>query len=191
MTTIKSKADWLKLNGFNNLGVTYLVVGDSYTIKDDLKKAGFRFSELLRWHTDNKKFVLPDFCLYVELKYDDYFIWDNNEKTSFLQNGARDKINLIFNPLQESHSQFVGELGERLRDILTTVRAISGKESFYGYQWSYIFEDESGNAYSWRTTCQQAVSVGMKCLLSGTIKDHFTYKGVSTTLLTHCRLKDA
>lgn len=183
-----TKTEWLAVNGFSEYGVTYLVLGNSYTIKEDLKEAGFKFSPLLRWHGDNCNFELPEDCEYKELYYEDIFIWDEDSHTTFMKEGTREKIDLIFNPIVESNSQFVGEIGERLRDIPMTVRNIGGFNSAYGYKWVYTFEDKNGNVYSWFTTSQQAISVGMDCIVTGTIKAHVEYRKVFTTQLNRCKI---
>ena len=54
-----------------------------------------------------------------------------------------------------------------------------------------IFEDNDGNVYSWFTTSQQAISVGMKCTVTGTIKAHVEYKSIFTTQLNRCIIKEA
>jgi hypothetical protein len=186
-----TKTEWLEANGFSEYGVTYLVLGNSYPIKDSLKDAGFKFSPLLRWHCGNCDFELPEGCFYKELQFEDVFVWSEEEKVAFMKEGAREKIDLIFNPIVESNSQFVGEIGERLRDIPMQVRNIGGFDSAYGYKWVYTFEDADGNVYSWFTTSQQAVSVGMKCVVTGTIKAHVEYKSVFTTQLNRCIIKEA
>ena len=186
-----TKTEWLTVNGFSEYGVTYLVLGNSYPIKDELKEAGFKFSPLLRWHGPEANYVLPENCNYYELRYEDLFTWDEDSHTTFMKEGAREKIDLIFNPIVESNSQFVGEIGERLRDIPMQVRNIGGFDSAYGYKWVYTFEDSDGNVYSWFTTSQQAVSVGMKCMVTGTIKAHVEYKSVFTTQLNRCVIKEA
>lgn len=183
-----TKTEWLAVNGFSEYGVTYLVLGNSYPIKDDLKEAGFKFSSLLRWHCGNCNFELPEDCEYKELHYEDIFIWDEDSHTTFMKEGTREKIDLIFNPIVESNSQFVGEIGERLHDIPMTVRNIGGFNSAYGYKWVYTFEDKDGNVYSWFTTSQQAISVGMDCLVTGTIKAHVEYRKVFTTQLNRCKI---
>ena len=185
-----TKTEWLAVNGFSEYGVTYLVLGNSYPIKDELKEAGFKFSPLLRWHGSEANYVLPENCNYYELRYEDLFTWDEDSHTTFMKEGAREKIDLIFNPIVESNSQFVGEIGERLRDIPMQVRNIGGFDSAYGYKWVYTFEDNDGNVYSWFTTSQQAVSVGMKCIVTGTIKAHVEYKSVFTTQLNRCVIKE-
>ena len=191
MTKKITKSEWLEVNGFSGYGVTYLVLGNSYSIKDKLKEAGFKFSPLLRWHDSNCDFKLPEGCEYKELHYEDIFIWDEESHTTFMKDGAREKIDLIFNPIVESNSQFVGEIGERLRDVLVSIRNIGGFDSAYGYKWVYTFEDEEGNRYTWFTTSQQGVSIGARVSLTGTIKAHVEYKGAETTQLTRCSLKDA
>ena len=191
MTKKMTKAEWFAVNGFSEYGVTYLVLGNSYPIKDDLKEAGFKFSPLLRWHGDNCDFELPEGCEYKELHYEDIFTWDEESHTTFMKDGIREKIDLIFNPIVESNSQFVGEIGERLRDIHVQVRNIAGFDSAYGYKWVYTFEDKNENVYSWFTTSQQSVAVGMNCIISGTVKAHVEYKKVFTTQLTRCKIKEA
>lgn len=184
-----TKSEWLEANGFSDFGVTYLVLGNSYPIKEDLKENGFKYSPLLRWHGDNDDLDLPEDCSYYELHYEDYFTWDEESHISFMKEGTREKIDLIFNPPVESNSQFVGEIGERLREIPMSIRNITGFDSAYGYKWVYTFEDEKGNIYSWFTTSQQPIAAGMNCFVTGTIKAHVEYKKVFTTQLTRCSIK--
>ena len=184
-----TKGEWLKYNGFSVKGITYLVIGNSYSIKDDLKEAGFKFSPLLRWHAETDTFELPDVCSYYALEYDDLFEWDEETGTSFMKEGARDRIELIFNPpIDISRSCYVGDIGERLTGIETTVRNISGFDSPYGYKWVYTFEDINGNLFSWFTTTQHPLSLGLAVTVTGTVKAHAEYKGARTTQLTRCRL---
>ena len=184
-----TKTEWLEANGFSEYGVTYLVLGNSYPIKDELKEAGFKFSTLLRWHCGNCDFELPESCHYKELRYEDIFIWSEEDNVTFMKEGAREKIEEIFNPKVEYHSDYVGEIGERLRNVKVSIRTIGGFDSAYGYKWVYTFEDESGNLFTWFTTVQQAVSCDDVFSLTGTIKAHVEYKGARTTQLTRCKLE--
>ena len=184
-----TKAEWFNINGFSEDGVTYLVLGNSYIIKDELKDNGFKFSPLLRWHCDNCEFELPQGCYYKELNFYDVFTWDESLNSAFMKEGTREYIERIFNPPEECTSTYVGEIGERLRDIFVRVRNIGGFESAYGYKWVYTFEDESGNRFTWFTTAQQVLSIGTEVLLTGTVKSHVEYKGAETTQLNRCTLK--
>lgn len=185
-----TKTEWLEANGFSEYGTTYLVLGNSYPIKDALKEEGFKFSPLLRWHCGDCDFELPETCHYKELQFDDIFVWDEESKVTFLKEGAREKIEEIFNPKVEYYSDYVGEIGERIRNVKATVRSIGGFDSAYGYKWVYTLEDEGGNLYTWFTTSQQSVSNGYVVSLTGTIKAHVEYKGARTTQLTRCRFEE-
>jgi hypothetical protein len=87
-----TKTEWLEANGFSEYGVTYLVLGNSYPIKDSLKDAGFKFSPLLRWHGGNCDFELPEGCYYKELQFEDVFVWNEEEKTYDTEYGEEYKI---------------------------------------------------------------------------------------------------
>lgn len=186
-----TKNQWFEVNGFSNEGITYLVLGNSYSIKEELKDNGFKFSPLLRWHADTCTFQLPAGCYYKMLNFYDLFTWDEETNSAFMKPGTREAIELIFNPPEECTSTYVGDIGERLRDIIVLVRNIGGYESAYGYKWVYTFEDENGNRYSWFTSTQQGLSTGMKISISGTVKGHVEYKGVETTQLTRCIVRSA
>ena len=105
-----------------------------------------------------------------------------------MKQGIREVLDDIFNPVVESTSSFVGEIGERLRGIPVSVRNISGYDSPYGYKFIYTFEDKDGNLYTWSTVTQQTVALGMHILLDGTVKAHVEYKGAFTTQLSRCKI---
>lgn len=181
-----TKSKWLEMNGFNEYGETYIVLGDSYSIKDNLKEANFKFSPLLRWHADNNDFELPETCSYIKLDYNDVFSWNEDIKATFMKEGARDFINNIFNPPKESTSEYQGIVGNKI-SIECKVSDCRGFNSAYGYKYVYTFEDNYGNIYNWFTTTQQSFTFGMPLILTGTVKDHVEYKGVKTTQLIRCK----
>ncbi len=189
MTNKKMTKDkWLEVNGFSNYGKTYIVMGNSFAIKDALKTAGFKFSPLLRWHSASNEFPLPDNCSYFEVDYNDYFVWQEEEGISFLKESARERLERLFNPPRESKSTHIGEVGEKLENIRCEVTNVGGYNTAYGYKWVYTFTDEDENEYTWFTTVNKSLSVGMFIELSGTIKEHSEYKGVKTTVLTRCKI---
>lgn len=183
-----TKEEWLKINGFNSLGITYLVLGNSYPIKQDLKNEGFKFSPLLRWHGPECKYQLPVTCFYKELKYEEVFEWNDEEGVTFMKEGTRDKIEDIFNPKEIITSEHVGEIGERFHNLPVLVKFIRGFDSDFGYKYVYTFEDDYGNLFSWFTTVQLAAAAGSRGMLSGTVKNHTEYKGAKTTQLSRCIL---
>ena len=183
-----TKTEWLELSGFSQLEVTYIVLGNSYAIRDILKANNFKYSPLLRWHAPTADFELPEGCSYYELKYSEFFTWDEDQKTSFLLEGSRERLETLFAPVLSKNSQWIGEIGERFYDIQVVVKNISGYDTAYGYKYIYTFEDQNENVYTWFTNSHQSIAIDNVALLTGTLKAHVEYKGVRTNQLTRCRL---
>lgn len=183
-----TKSEWLKVNGFSSNGVTYIVMGNSYKIKDELKNVGFKFSPLLRWHYENNEYQLPPECEYHALHYEDIFTWDEEKGVTFMKEGARDFLENLFNPLRESKSEYQGEIGEKLIISKVEVSNVGGYAGPYGYTWVYTFKDNQENEYTWFTSVNKALAIGMNFSLSGKVKEFKEYKGVKTTILTRCKI---
>jgi hypothetical protein len=183
-----TKGKWLEDNGFSNNGISYLILGNSYPIKDDLKEAGFKFSNLLRWHGSDNTFNLPADCSYTAIDFNDFFVWDEEQRVAFMKEKARENLNLIFNPPMESASKYVGSVGDKLENLCCEVKNICGYDTVYGYRWVYNFIDENKNEYSWHSTVNKSLSAGMWLEISGTIKEHKEYRGIKNTVLTRCKI---
>lgn len=184
-----TKSEWLEANGFSEDGKTYIVMGNSYPIKDDLKEFGFKFSPLLRWHGKSDKYELPQNCNYHILHYNDIFSWDEEQGVTFMKEGTREFLENLFNPPRESKSEYQGEIGEKITLFNCEVLNIGGYAGAYGYNWIYTFIDKNDNEYTWFTTVNKTLSIGMKCNVTGTVKEFSEYKGVKTTILTRCKLE--
>ena len=185
-----TQSQWLETNCFSQDKVSYIVMGKSYPIKDNLKQAGFKFSPLLHWHGANSDLPLPNDCWYLEVEFDDFFVWNEEEGIAFLKEGAREALEQIFNPPRESKSEHVGEVGDKVENIHCEVSNIGGFNTPYGYKWVYTFIDDAENEYTWFTTVNKALSTGMFVDISGTVKEHSEYKGVKTTVLTRCKINN-
>ena len=189
-----NKEQFAKMKGFNSDYITYAVIGpDTYSIKDTLKATGFKFTQPMGWHSDKPLEVPEGYSLY-QLKFDQCF----NEDFEPI-----DKIKWMLKklgkgePIDESpkfpESHFVGEVGERLRNI--PARLISTREckpTLYGVSTCCLFES-GGNVFQWFTTSSAYMDyeINDNLLLSGTIKDHSDeyYGGSAITTLTRCLLK--
>ena len=97
---------------------------------------------------------------------------------------------------------YIGEIKKRI-----TVTAIFKKSFDYvSYKFCYsgtthfthIFEDLEGNVIVWKSTnpvdyvqdgCYKPIPLGSKVELTGTVKDHTTYKDVEQTVVTRCNIK--
>lgn len=90
----------------------------------------------------------------------------------------------------EDTSDFVGSIGDKLKDIEAEVVFAKELASEWGVKTLYIFKDASGNAYkTFYTGDKWGAYEGDMVILSGTVKAHDEYKGKKSTLLTRCFAK--
>ena len=94
----------------------------------------------------------------------------------------------------ELPSNWVGEVGERLKNIAVTCTFKREMPNDYGYGYNspsvtvlYSFKDASGNVYKtfysgYKWNCE----VGDEVSLTGTVKKHGEYKGRKDTMLNRC-----
>lgn len=93
-------------------------------------------------------------------------------------------------------SQFVGNVGERITAKVTLDKKVTYEvPSFVGFgkdtKWIYIFVDESGNKFVWKTSrpmwfedengYEKPIFEGDSLTIKGTVKDHTEYKGEKQT----------
>jgi hypothetical protein len=92
-------------------------------------------------------------------------------------------------------SNWVGEVGDKLADIIVTCVYETYVESQFGTSHLFIFVDADGNKYKtfYSGHTWNAKSDGSIYNLKGTVKKHEEYKGDKSTMLTRCKaefLKD-
>lgn len=183
---LKAKENFYKKNGFNENGVTYMAVGDTYKIKEELKAKGCKFSGLLNWHTpepieiENVEFVEIEIDKVYEPMSDGYFrILDTAEE--YVEERKYSTV--------ESDSEYIGEVGEKVSRILVTVKNVSSFDGYYGTTHVYCFEDLDGNKISWFASRDQELNIEDTVYISGKIKSHELYRGFKTTYLTRCKIE--
>jgi len=181
------KAKWLSDNGFNAEGNTYLYIKeDSYQIKDELKAAGYKYNPMLKWHGPTAgEFEDATEAHNVEEFYE-LTAWG----TYVPYADAKSKVESIIRASRPvSTSEWIGSVGDRLKNIPVTLVGIYPFEGKYGMSQIVKFNDESGNQIIWFTSVDIQVEVGECCFLSGTIKKLSEYKGVKNTIVTRCKVK--
>lgn len=180
------KAKWLSDNGFNAEGNTFLYVKeDSYQKKDELKAAGYKYNPILKWHGP----AASGFEEATEVHNVEEFYQLTAWGSYAMLSEAESKVKSIIEASRPaSTSEWVGEIGKRLRDIPVTLLSMHGFEGRFGYSNVLKFVDENQNVYTWFTGAEIGIEVGESCFLSGSVKDHSEYKGEKTTILTRCRL---
>lgn len=161
----------------------YRVVGDTYSIKDELKALGCKFKPSVGWYADHalEGYETQRMVEAQVLTDDVYVTWkDKAEVEPLWIERTR--------AAEESPSEWQGEIGERLELYLHIDRVFEG--TMYVTSWKartsymYLMHDGDGNVYKWSSSCWY--KEGDDVHFRATVKDHAEYKGIKQTVLTRC-----
>ena len=182
-----NRIKWLAENGWSQDGVTYAVSGDSYSIKDELKAAGFKYDPVLKWHKGEFDENYADRL--VEFKLPELVTISAWGKGTYAIDAAAKVVEKMAEKQPESTSEWIGEIGGKILNLKVQLVRKHAFESRYGLTNIYGFQDESGNVLTWFSTTFQPYEVGdwmtIKC---AAIKNHDEYKGVKQTTITRAKL---
>ena len=181
-------AKFLKAQGFSEDGKTWVVCGDTYSIKDELKEAGAKFSGLFGWH-----FAQPTSYTAVEINIDevacvsaegDYWFSDYTAITKLVNERKAEKE-------PKSPSDYIAQVGDKV-DMIVTFESEHSYETHYTYYGElhtiYKFKDSDGNVLVWNTSAYLELEEGKQYTLKGKVKEHSEYKGEKQTVLTRCKV---
>ena len=179
--------------GFNPEGKIYVVIGNTYEIREELKEAGAKYRGGINWYFLEEQDKYPT----VELTYEECLnIYPEYGTISWkdlieVQAVLNSKI-----PTEEDPSQYVGQVGERL-DVIVTFKKRSTYEipSYAGWGTDMVginvFRDDAGNCFIWKSTSAFFnIPEGEKVRLRGTVKEHTDYKGTKQTVLQRCKVEE-
>lgn len=182
----ETKKEWLAHNGFSEDGYTYIVTGNSYSIKDELKAAGWRYDPVLKWHKADPTGYEDRV---IKFHVDQLFEFSAWGKGHYIL-GCKEIVDKALAATQpEVHSEWIGEVGEKIKGIKVQLVRKYTTETRYGLNTLYSFQTEEGNILNWWTTTFQAVEVGDWVTIKyATIKKLDTYKDVKNTIITRAKL---
>lgn len=87
------KEEWMIAHGFSAAGDVYCVGGgNTYHIKDELKKSGFVYSRMLGWHS-TKPIAVPAPYKLIHFTFDEICEWEPLFNRAFLYHHIKDLIN--------------------------------------------------------------------------------------------------
>ena len=162
--------------------------GSTYEIKDQLKEMGCRFNPAFGWYC-NHSIDVPEGYKLVSINFYDVYVWYPLSKRFELKDNAKEIAEAALATLRpESHSEYLGEIKERLRDLRVTLTNVRSFDGFYGTSFIYTFECDE-NVLVWITSSCKDIEIGDEVFLTGTVKEHKTYKGVKQTQLSRCIIK--
>lgn len=188
MNSNQDKKEWLARNGFNEDGLTWCVFGDdTYSIKDKLKEMGCKFSPILKWHSPEPLDIPAGYDMF-SISFDDIMEWDAQAKNAFFTEDAKSIVDRKFAEAEgPSLSEYVGEVGERLRNMTAIFKSRRGFNGRYGWTNIFTFAVDQ-NIFIWFTATELDIEVGSTVDLTGTVVDYIEYNGVKQTKLNRCKV---
>lgn len=171
-----------KWNAFNDNLETFLVMGNTFDIKEELKKKGAKFSPELGWHFDHEE---PGYIL-EKVTYNE--VGKNTPDGKLIldyENAPKLVKKLQEKYLEPTSSEWVGEIGEK-RSFYTKLKNIHSFQGAFGYTDALTFEDEDGNTIVWFTSHGKPFEIGNEYYLRGTIKAHRIFREDKQTVINRC-----
>lgn len=184
-----TKELWLEKHGFSADGLTHCVIGDNtYSIKDYLKENGYKFDPTLKWHGASQ-IELPEGYSFLTLAFDDICEWNETWHEANYYEKAKVIVDRAFKEAAgPCLGEFVGEIGQRLRNMTAIYQSTRGFTGQYG--WTNIHTFQIGeDVLVWFTTVDLDLEIGQTVNLTGTVKKHEEFRGVKTTQLSRCLVK--
>ncbi len=193
----QANAEFFQKQGFNAEGKTYVILGDTYKIKDELKQLGCKFTGILGWHIDHQLDGYDSLEVDVnDCYYKDYagiYRWNQ-----WQDDGLSERIKEANKQVKakRSTSEHVGQIGDKIR-ITATMTGFHYYKTKFGDVNIYTFTDIFKNVFVWKTSgylektidglCKPVLK-GDQVELIGTVKDHDEYEGIKQTILTRCKV---
>ena len=185
--------EWMESEGFNIEGITFLILGNTYEIKEELKARGAKYNDMLGWHMANAEgydavpLSIDQVTKYTQigrLYYINYV--DGIEMVKKLKDDGEQALKAKNG---EHISEYVGTVGERREFVCKLVGHFTYEShySFYGeLNHIYKFADENGDIIVWNTTA--GVEEGKpEYRFKATIKEHSQYRGEKQTVVSRAK----
>ena len=181
---------YLAENGYDvENPLVWLILGDTYAIKDALKEAGCRFKPELGWYSSHPIDV-PEGYGMTSVPFEDVFNWKCHIKKALLKEEAKEVADAAKEAcMPKSNSEYIGEEKERLRNLHVILVGSRTVESSYGTSILYTFK-MGDNVLTWFCSgagLDEDIENGDAILLTGTVKKHQIYNGVKQTVLNRCK----
>ena len=190
--------EFLKRNEFDETGVTYCAVGNTYEIKDQLKAAGFKFNSFLGWH----KAEYDDNFRVAPVKIEDCVEENEFGEYTGFNYGVVEMLKAINENVtrKTSVSEYVGEVGDKITIEVAEFKALyekSGPTPWISGSTVYRIVDNNGNIYIWatgsllhehfwRSNGDEVDAVANT--IKATVKEHKEYKGERQTVITRGKI---
>lgn len=201
---LKDNEVFLNKEGFTPDGKTYIVLGNTWPIKSQLKNSGAFFCRQFGWHFNHPVDEWPTFTLDLNQPIafsDDGPIYPLDKtvhgayryhfELEYIVQGYIKDIQQKFENAQPTETEWYGNIGERATLTECTCTLLTQWETMYGTTRLYKFVNPEGFIFTWKTGAyieSEYVNTGKALTLKGTIKEHSKFKGEKQTELTRCKI---
>jgi hypothetical protein len=185
---------WLEKEGFSPEGKTWIVLGKTYEIKDQLKEAGAKFNRTIGWHFSIKPENFPVHEISVDTKtpYGEPIV-ETNEYGAYRYNLDHDLVEDYVKDINDKYlasiapeTRYVGEVGDKVSFEEVTGKCVAGFDTQWGVSFIYKFTTPEGDTLVWKTS--KDLDLDKPVSIKGTVKELKEYKGVKETVLTRCKV---
>ena len=188
----EDNAKFFKKFGMNEEGKTWVVMGKTFEIKDQLKEAGAKFNSFIGWHFDHAVSEYDCFELSIEdiAEKDDVGVWVLFDAW-WIEKILKEKRNAH---APKTKSEWIGEVGDKLEITVKFLKYYTFEThfSYYGeLNIVYKFADLNGNTVVWKTTKNLDLEPDKEYVIKGTVKELSEYRGDKQTVLTRCKILGA
>ena len=177
--------NWANLSENDDL---YMVIGDTYEIKDELKKKGAKYNRETGWTFKEPKSEYKT----VRLTLNDIAYTDEYGKYHYRPE-IEDAVRKIQkeNTHYEETGEYLGEVGETISVGDLRCVKVYQYSGAYGTVNVYTFKDPNNNTVVWSTSkyIDGIDDKDSRYILVGKIKALKEYKGDKQTILTRCKVE--
>ena len=174
--------------GFGDEGYIWLFKGDTYAAIDWFRYQPTKYARMFGWYLPSSEELptpLPAGVTPIKL------YWDSVKAEDDIHLKPENEVRAYVDTLvyDAGCSEWNGNIGERLTLPLTCTKIVHFMND-YGECTLYTFEDDDGNIYTWNTNSTKDIQEKYRCMISGTVKDHITYRNTKQTILQRCRINE-
>ena len=180
----EKKEKWMERHGFDENG-TYIALGDTYAIKDELKENGWKYDNVAGWHKADPTGFDGDIQFIPIEEVIVFTAWGEGA----YKEGAKEYFNQF-----KCKDAGIAQRSVYLEDeSFSGLRAILTKKGSYisrfGLNYIYTFHTPEDYELVWFTTKQIPQKEGDEVTISGRVKDRKEYRGINQTIVNYCKLK--
>ena len=177
-----------KWNGFNQNYDTWVILGDTFEIKDELKQKGAKYSREMGWCFDHEQTDYPTVKVHASQ------VAEENFEGRWL---FKDNVYEFIRELQKANThyeetgKFLGQVGDTMQFWDLICVKVYQYPSVYGDVNVYTFKDPEDNTIVWSTSkyLEDIDDPDARFYLTGKIKDHKEWKGDKQTIVTRCKVE--